>query len=783
MSPYKNKQTKPTRKNRVHPSYYGVPTDNVLDLKAVSAQKEKEESAIKKQKLSRKEKKILKLKEKQKKKEDFQRQVEAKKKAKALKKNKSTRPIKKDVVKKEKKRKEKSVVKKEKPEKKARAKHAPKDAFSWGRLAGSLVPFIIIGLVIILPFASSAYYKKLEDIKGSVLGISQQAIANLKVGGEKAVNMDFSGADLEFTNSVEAFQEADAQLNEINSAASTLIKLVPKKGEELDSAQNLLIAGENIAGAASDLSKAFDVLNNLDIESFENDEIGLTSVLVVGHASLRPAAYKVHLARVAMDNVDPNVLPEEYQATAQMVKDQLPALENNLKQILSLTETMLAILGHESPKRYLVLFQNNHEIRPTGGFIGSLALVDIDKGNVKKMEVPGGGSYDVSGNINMDIESPKPMHLINPHWELQDANWWPDFPTSAQKIEWFYEKSGGPSVDGIITLTPEIITEMLKITGPIDMEEEYGVTITADNFYDIVQTEAEKKYDETQESKKIIGDMAPKLLDQLFSMEKNDFGQVILLMYKALQERDILLYFNNKYLQQEIINLGWGGEMKDAPKDYLMVVDTNIAGGKTDNVIEEVIEHTADVKHDGSVFNTVRVTRTHKGDPEDVFTGAKNIDYIRIYVPQGSTFITGDGFKDPEDELFIEPEDYLVEDEDLKEISGNVIIEETSSVRISEEFGKTVYAGWVQVESGQTATVTVSYQLPFQLGEGDILNEFDSYSVLFQKQPGSWDPLLVSKLYLPGNYEKVWQYPADFTNEYSAVLNVDRFYGVVLRRE
>lgn len=778
MSPSKNKQIKPTRKHRVHPSYYGVPTDNVLDLKAIASRKENEEKEkiVKTKKLTRKQKKLLKQKEKQRKKDEFQKKVDAKKREKALLEKKRAKKAKKPVVK-------KKVPRQARDKKKPVKKYAPKDAFSWGKLAASLVPFIIIGLVIILPFASSAYYKRLEDIKGSVLGISQQAIAELKDGGAKALNMDFTGADEEFTSSVRSFQEAESRLNEINSAVSTLIKLVPRKGDELESAQNLLVAGENIAGAAADLSDAFDTLNSLDIGLLEDEEIGLTSVLVVGHASLRPAAYKVHLARVAMDGVDPSILPEEYRDTAQMVKDQLPVLENNLKQILSLTETMLSVLGHESPKRYLVLFQNNHEIRPTGGFIGSLALVDIDRGSVKKMEVPGGGSYDVSGNIGLEIESPKPMHLVNPHWELQDANWWPDFPSSAEKVEWFYEKSGGPSVDGIITLTPEIIEEMLKITGPIDMSEDYGVVIDADNFYDIVQSEAEKKYDETRESKKIIGDMAPRLLDRLFSMEKGDFGQVILLMYKALQEKDILLYFNDKYLQQEIADLGWAGEIGNPPKDYLMVVDANIGGGKTDNVIEEVIEHTADIKHDGSVFNTVTVTRTHKGEPGDVFAGAKNIDYMRIYVPQGSTFITAEGFKDPDDDLFIDPEDDLLEDEDLKEISGNVIVEETSGVRISEEFGKTVYGGWIQVEPGKGASVSVTYQLPFRLGEGEVLNEFDSYSVLFQKQPGSWDPLLVSRLYLPADYEKVWQYPSDFTNEFSAVLNVDRFYGVVLRRK
>ncbi|MFH1536634.1 MAG: DUF4012 domain-containing protein [Patescibacteria group bacterium] len=757
MSQYKNKEIQPTRKHRVNPSFYGVPSDNVLNLKELQSAKETVKQE-KEDKLSRKERRLLKKQEKLKKKQELRKELKTQKKSKPAKVKKTKEKL--------------NKPKQFKPE------------FSWGSLTKSLASFVIFGLVIVLPFASSAYYQQLDDIKATIMDMSKQAISNLKTGGEKIVAMDFQGADQDFSQSVENFQEAKTQLDDVNSVMSSLIKIIPVKGDEFESAENILIAGENLAGAASDLAKAFDLFNDLELGSISSDtDFSITSTLVVLHSALRPTVAKIELANKAMENVSPSVAPGEYQEQILLLQEQLPVLSKNLSKILSLTETLLSVLGHESPKRYLVLFQNNHEIRPTGGFIGSIALVDIDQGKVMKLEVPKGGTYDVSGNLNVDLIAPTPLHLVNSRWELQDANWWIDFPVSAEKIEWFYEKSGGPSVDGIITLTPSVIEQMLAITGPIDMTEDYDTIIDKDNFYDIVQNEAERKYDETTESKKIIGDLTPILLDQIFSLENADLGQVILMLYGALQEKDILFYFNDKYLEQEIKDLGWGGELKQTPKDFLSVVNTNIAGGKTDGQIEEIIEHSAQINSDGSIINTVQVTRTHKGQTDDEFANVKNIDYVRFYVPEGSEFISAEGFNQPDQDLFFDVEEEYEVDEDLKAISGNVIIEDTTRTRINNELGKTVFGNWIQVSPGESQTVSISYKLPFILKTEKIFNKFDSYSILFQKQPGSLDPLVISKLQVPDNFEQVWQYPTDFTKDYSTTLNVDRFYGVVLKHK
>lgn len=646
-----------------------------------------------------------------------------------------------------------------------------------------LLLFTICCFVLILPFASSAVYQRISNLKSSVLSLSTDAIDNIKIGSQLASEFNFKEATVQFDDAVTKFSEAQKEIDSLNS---TILEIIPGKGQEFKSAKNLVTAANYLSSAASDLTKAFDVMSKVDLNLLdavdENNPPKLTDIILLGYSSLQPASEKIEQATLTLNEVNPDKLPVDYQENVKTLKAELPKINSSLKQVLSLSETMLMILGHEQSKRYLVVFQNNREIRATGGFLGSFGLIDIDKGKVTKMSVPTGGTYDLNGNLKAQVVSPEPLHLVNATWQIQDANWWPDWPTSAQKIEWFYNQSDGPTVDGVLALTPDVIEEMLAVTGPIDMTESYGVVIDKDNFYDIIQKEAEKKYDETRESKKIIADLTPKLLDSLFSLKGDSTLSVLKIFYNALREKDILFYFNDPSLEEEMVNLGWSGSIKDTDRDYLSIVNTNIGGGKTDSLIEEIINHECTIADDGSITDKVTVTRTHKGSGEEAFANVTNWDYVRAYVPEGSQLITAEGFRQPDvKNFFAAPENYET-DKDLKNISGDTYLEENSKTRINKEFNKTVFGNWIAVDPGQSVSYSLTYQLPFKLNLKGFMHNTDTYSLLVQKQPGSFDSLFNTKLILPANVKVKWRYPDDFNNSYDTTLKTDKYLGVVLEK-
>ncbi len=665
-----------------------------------------------------------------------------------------------------------------------KASDLPRFGFSFSTVIKPAIAFALLAVVFIIPASVSAMLHQSSDLEALVTQSAEIAFEHLMNGGEDIQGLDFSSAESEFTQALESFTAANNEIEELNSFVVSVAKYIPGKGKQFDSARHLIVTGSELAAAGEQLSKALAILNTVDVQQVsEQEDAGLTSLLVVVHSALAPAVEHITTASEHLEQVSVDVLPEDKREVVTFAQEALPDIQTMLADGLQLTDTLLAFLGHEEQKQYLVIFQNNHEMRPTGGFIGSLALVDIDQGVVTGIDVPGGGVYDISGQMKEQVISPEPLHLINPHWNLQDANWFPHFPASAEKVQWFYEHSGGDPVDGVVALVPNVIQDLLEITGPLDMTEEYDVVITEENFYEEVQMRAEQKYDVTRESKKIIGDMTPLLFNKLFDSANTPDGliRILSILKEATAEKDILVYMNDPTLQKQFSKQDWSGEIKETDRDYLGIFHANIGGGKTDDVVEEMVSHHAQISADGSIIDTVTVRRVHKGTKDDELRGVNNNDYIRFYLPEGSELLSAEGFEVPSAELFLEPEAGYTTDKDLESISGAIRENELIDVNTNTEFGKTVIGGWMLTPYGESSIVSITYKLPFTIQVGGFWQDSDRYSLLIQKQPGSFDTLFISDVDLPSNMETVLSYPGDYSGGIQTIIEQDLFVGMVLK--
>lgn len=648
-----------------------------------------------------------------------------------------------------------------------------------------MILFLIAALVLILPIYVMASYHKVDELKGRVLGASWEAYDHLTQAGQAFTDLDFVSASSEFDSAISYFSDAQEMLQTV----SGVLKVVPIKGSKVTSAERVLKAGEAISTAGQYVSKAFAPLVTFSEgqESF-NVKFNFATALLLTNTNLKPAISELERAGHYLNNVSYNVLPEQYREQFLVVKENLPSLNSMLKETLDISDLVLKILGHDYSKRYLLVFQNNAELRPTGGFIGSYALVTIKDGVMSELEIPGGGSYDLNGWLREQVISPEPLHLVNPHWYFQDANWFPDFPASAQKLIWFFNESGGPSIDGMLAITPDVLESLLKLTGPIDLTENYGVVIDQNNFRTIIQEEAEKKFEETKESKKIISELTPLVFNKVLSLDQFNQLEALAVLNKLLGEKFMLFYFNDQELQNYIVDQGWGGEIKQTSQDYLSIINTNIGGGKTDLMIEELIDHKLSIEKDGTVKATVTLNRIHKGVEGDPLSGIKNIDFVRFYVPQESKLISVSGFDRMDPRLFMYPNEEYKEDADLQRIEQNVVIDEVSGTRISEEFGKTVFGNWIGTEPGKSSQVSITYQLPFKIKPTGLFTKTDSYNLFVQKQAGTKGSVFTSEITFPEKYGVLWQYPetdslqvSSGVAKYTEVLNADHYLGFVLK--
>ncbi|MEA3293175.1 MAG: hypothetical protein U9P88_01785, partial [Patescibacteria group bacterium] len=216
-----------------------------------------------------------------------------------------------------------------------------------------------------------------------------------------------------------------------------------------------------------------------------------------------------------------------------------------------------------------------------------------------------------------------------------------------------------------------------------------------------LEYEVEKGYIErgieAGERKTVFKALVKKTLEK--SMEgslwqKEDLKNLII---SELNEKNILLFFKNSG-EQEIINkLGWSGQVDQSYQgDYLMIVEANLGGGKSNAFIEREIEYFVDLSKDIPVAN-LKIKYTHSNVKKDWFNDDYRA-YLRIYVPNESWLLASSGMENETEFL--------------------------------DEFGKTVFGNWIVIPAGETKTVEFSYLLP------NRFKDETDYQILVQKQPG-----------------------------------------------
>jgi hypothetical protein len=399
-------------------------------------------------------------------------------------------------------------------------------------------------------------------------------------------------------------------------------------------------------------------------------------------------------------------------------------------EIETLIDIYSQIGGSSNEKNILVLFQNDLELRPGGGFIGAFGIIKLKNGKIADTQVFDTGNFDK--NIPFAEAPPAPLADIlgTEAWKMRDSNWSPDFKTDAQKAEYFFRLGGGnENIDGVIAINTSVLNSILAVTGPVQIEG-YPGEYRDENAILQLEYQVEKGYAEQgiekAGRKNIMGELADVLVQKTQSLT---FSQQLTLaksMEQHLKQKDIQLFFNDENLQKEIENLSWGGRMKDAAGDYLLAVDANLLALKSDYCIKRKMEYDVDLSParnaspsdagGGEKLQAVlNITYQHTCRAKDWMTTDYR-DWLRVYVPAGSY---------------------------LEETSG-----QSGDVGYSDELGKKVFGMRVDVPIGETKTITLKYNLPAFVKE--------NYNLLVQKQSGSGEvPITISVKKPDGSEVKV----------------------------
>jgi hypothetical protein len=400
------------------------------------------------------------------------------------------------------------------------------------------------------------------------------------------------------------------------------------------------------------------------------------------------------------------------------LKTTVEGAAESLSQFQPIIKLLPDLLGNPEPKKYLIMFQNDAELRPTGGFLTAYATMSILKGKI----TPGVSEdiYTLDAGFKKKVPAPDPIKKYLPlvyNWNLRDMNLSPDFKDSMDTFTGYMrESSVAPEFDALIAIDTEVPVRILKVLGPIGVPG-YGGKFSAENdprcdcpqvIYELENIITRPTYEIREGRKSILGPLMNSMLANMMGSPKAKWAEFFNIFTDSIKEKHLLMYFKDENKQNAVEVLGAAGRINDYKGDYLHINDTNFAGAKSNMFVTQEVEEVVKVGSDGSLTKKLTLTykNPRKGDNCNLEAGLLCLNGIlrtwqRIYVPQGSV---------------------------LKSTAGYELDTATS-----EEFGKTVFEGFFTLSPQSVKKIEVEYTVPAGTVSGN------DYKLLIQKQPGTKD--------------------------------------------
>lgn len=434
---------------------------------------------------------------------------------------------------------------------------------------------------------------------------------------------------------------------------------------------------------------------------------------------------KTEIVAREVNKIDPNRYPAHFRGRP--LREQIKKgieLANQAHEFVSEGRPFLEqaphLLGIDKERTYLFVWQNDKELRPTGGFITAYSVVRVKDGKFEP--VASDDIYHLDNRFNSRIPAPEPIKKylpLVPYWNLRDMNLSPDFKVSMDTFTEHYETvRGAAEVDGIIAVDTHLLVDLLRVMGRIGVpgfgnysaEEDPRcncpqVIYELESFADVAGPIVWDPLDPTRiiyrpphsdNRKAFLGPLMNSIIANAMAQPKNKLPDLLNAGWNALREKHVLFYMHDEGVQKAVETFGVAGRIVEFDGDYLHINDTNFAGAKSNLYVEQEVELQVEPGKEGTT-NTLTI-RYRNPQEHDGWLNGPFRDWLRVYVPQGSELIDSTGSEVP--------------------------------ITTYEELGKTVFEGFFTLRPLGVLELKLTYKTPVSPPAGG------GYRLLIQKQPG-----------------------------------------------
>ncbi|NTW09035.1 MAG: DUF4012 domain-containing protein, partial [Anaerolineaceae bacterium] len=519
---------------------------------------------------------------------------------------------------------------------------------------------------------------------------------------------------------------------------------------DLTNAPDLLdLADRLVDVSVTALQAAEPLLNEMNSPDSSLDPAGLTSLLVDAQPELLKIREEFDLALGARNQVQVEQLSPRLQG---LLMDELDPLLGLMDDGLTLSTALPVVLGADGNgrKSYLILVQNEDELRPTGGFITTVGKSVLQNGRIISLDFEGVDDRE-------DWTRPYPAAP----WQLQeymnaevlilrDSNWFADFPTSALWAEYLYSFDDPRPLDGVIAFDQQFLVMLLGVLGPLEVEGA-PYAITSENAVEYMRSAKDPPAGETAPDgwyrKEFIGNIADAILDELVGGRNNDWRRLAVVMVQALEERHLLLQFDDPMVASLLAKNDWDNAVRPFDGDFLMTVDSNIGFNKTNALVDVSLSYDVNltelstptgsliVTHQNHSSEDVQCLHFDEGQaPEDYYYPMDRCywNYLRVYKQSGVELVDASPHEIPAEWIILGrtvPARVDLLDEEIDGVQG---------------FGTLLV-----VPGGQSLSTGFEFSLPASVISHAEGSDRFTYRLKVQKQPGRLADPLVIRIHLP----------------------------------
>ena len=386
------------------------------------------------------------------------------------------------------------------------------------------------------------------------------------------------------------------------------------------------------------------------------------------------------------------------------------------------------IIGNGSPRNYLVLLQNNTELRPGGGFIGNFAEISFVEGKLKNITVE--DIYTIDGQLKEKIELPPELKakLGIGQFYLRDSNWSPDSTLNAKTARDFFKKETGKDVDGIIMVDLTLVQNILSKIGPIKLADYDNEEINAQNLFERGEYHAEIGFFPGSTAKRdFLGSLERTLISNILASSSSSWPALFDVIKESLQEKHIIASVDNPTVASYVATHNWNNQFPPPffnpaddsveTRDFLALSEANLGANKVNRFLDRKISYEATIGRDADLVAKLTITYTNKSQAE-TWPAGKYVNFLRVYAP----FAAG---------LFEH------KNGDVTDLNG---------VTITTQGALTVFSTFVEVPVKSQKEVSFTYRIPKNIK----LEKAPLYHLYVQKQPGTEKDPLEFRFNLPG---------------------------------